>query len=95
MYGSASRGIEGYNEKLSNYGRERTIADNASQSRRQANEANTDSQVARKEEWSRGLNDSDCWWPSRLNSKWDSGVVSTLSGGKIWRATTDFASTWL
>ena len=29
MFGSASRGIEGYNEKLSNYARERTLADNA------------------------------------------------------------------
>src|SRR5688572_31769773 len=47
MFGSANRGVEGYNEKLSNYARERTI-DNAAQSRRQAVEANTDSQVGRK-----------------------------------------------
>src|SRR6476659_7467923 len=56
MFGSATKGLEGYNEKLSNYGRNRALADNNAQSRRQANEANTDSQVARKEEWSKGIN---------------------------------------
>src|SRR6266496_285217 len=50
MFGNASRGTEGYNEKLSNYARERTVADNSAQSRRQAVEANTDSQVGRKQE---------------------------------------------
>src|SRR5258705_10569117 len=55
MFGSASRGVDGYNEKLSNYARERTVADNAAQSRSQANEVNTDSQVGRKQEWSRGI----------------------------------------
>jgi hypothetical protein len=57
MFGSATRGVEGYNEQLSSYGKDRTLADNNAMSRRQANEANTDSQVARKEEWSRGLNE--------------------------------------
>jgi hypothetical protein len=33
----------------------RTVADNAAQSQRQAVEANTDSQVGRKQEWSRGI----------------------------------------
>jgi hypothetical protein len=55
MFGSATRGVEGYNEKLSNYGRERTLADNNALSKRQANEANTDSHVGHKQEWSRGL----------------------------------------
>jgi hypothetical protein len=50
MFGSASRGWEGYNEKLSNFARERTLADNAAMSSRQANEVNTDSKVGRKQE---------------------------------------------
>jgi hypothetical protein len=83
MFGSAVRGIEGYNEKLSNYGRDRTLADNNAMSRRQANEANTDSQVARKEEWSRGLNEVPVLGgPADLVRKWDMGVASTVSGGK-------------
>ena len=83
MFGSAARGIEGYNEKLSNYGKDRTLADNNAMSRRQANEANTDSQVARKEEWSRGLNEVPVLGgPADLVRKWDMGVASTLSGGQ-------------
>src|SRR6266498_2535018 len=83
MFGSAAKGIEGYNERLSNYGRDRTLADNTAVSKRQANEANTDSQVARKEEWSRGLNEVPVLGgPADLVRKWDSGVASTLSGGK-------------
>src|SRR6266545_465721 len=83
MFGSAAKGIEGYNERLSNYGRNRTLADNTAVSKRQANEANTDSQVARKEEWSRGLNEVPLLGgPADLVRKWDSGVASTLSAGK-------------
>jgi hypothetical protein len=83
MFGSAVRGTEGYNEKLSNYGKDRTLADNNAMSRRQANEANTDSQVARKEEWSRGLNEVPVLGgPADLVRKWDMGVASTLSGGQ-------------
>src|SRR6266508_5431605 len=83
MFGSAAKGIEGYNERLSNYGRDRTLADNTAVSKRQANEANTDSQVARKEEWSRGLNEVHVLGgPADLVRKWDSGVASTLSAGK-------------
>jgi hypothetical protein len=83
MFGSASRGLEGYNEKLSNYSRDRSVADTNAQSRRQANEANTDSQVGRKEEWSKGMNEVPIIGGSAdLVRKWDSGVISTLSGGK-------------
>ena len=83
MFGSASRGIEGYNEKLSNFGRQRTLADNAAQSKRQANEINTDSQVGRKEEWAKGFNQVPIVGSSAdLIRKWDTGVVSWLSDGK-------------
>jgi hypothetical protein len=83
MFGSAARGIEGYNERLSNSGRDRNLADNSAVSKRQANEANTDSQVGRKEEWSKGLNQVPIiGGPADLVRKWDMGVASTLSGGK-------------
>ncbi len=83
MFGSASRGIEGYNEKLSNYGRERTLADNNALSRRQANEANTDSQVGRKEEWSKGLNRIPiAGGIVDLGREGVSGIVSSASDGK-------------
>jgi hypothetical protein len=83
MFGSASRGIEGYNEKLSNYARERTVADNATQSRRQANEVNTDSQVARKQEWSRGIGAVPIIGPSiDVVREGVAGIVSSASDGK-------------
>ena len=87
MFGSAAKGIEGYNERLSNYGRDRTLADNTAVSKRQANEANTDSQVARKEEWSRGLNEVPLLGgPADLVRKWDSGVASTLWAASMVRS---------
>ncbi len=87
MFGSAAKGIEGYNERLSNYGRDRTLADNTAVSKRQANEANTDSQVARKEEWSRGLNEVPVLGgPADLVRKWDSGVASTLWAASMVRS---------
>jgi len=83
MFGSVSRGVEGYNEKLSNYARERTIADNAAQSRRQAVEANTDSQVGRKQEWSRGLGAIPIVGPPvDLVREGVSGIVSSATDGK-------------
>lgn len=83
MFGSASRGIEGYNEKLSNYGREKTIADNTAQSRRQAVETNTDSQVGRKQEWSRGIGAVPIVGPpADIIREGVSGIVSSASDGK-------------
>ena len=83
MFGSASRGVEGYNEKLSNYARERTLADNAAQSRRQAVEANTDSQVGRKQEWSRGIGAVPIVGPpADIIREGVSGIVSSASEGK-------------
>src|SRR5687768_18422914 len=55
MFGSASRGVAGYNEQMAQISTQRTIRDNNTQSTRQASETNTDSQVGRKQEWSRGL----------------------------------------
>ncbi len=82
MFGSSVRGIEGHNEKLSHYGKDRTLADNPAVSRRHANEVNTDSQVARKEEWSKGLNEVPAvGGPADLVRKWDMGVASTITGG--------------
>jgi len=83
MFGSASRGVEGYNEKLSNYARERTVANNAAQNRRQAIEANTDSQVGRKQEWSRGIGAVPLIGPpSDIVREGISGIVSSASDGK-------------
>ena len=82
-FGSASRGIAGYNEQMAQISTQRSIKDNNTLSGRQANEANTDSQVARKEEWSKGLNQVPIiGGPADLIRKWDSGVVSYLSDGK-------------
>jgi hypothetical protein len=83
MFGSASKGVEGYNEKLSNYARERTVADNNAQSRRQAGEANTDSQVGRKQEWSRGIGAVPIVGPpADIIREGVSGLVSSASDGK-------------
>jgi hypothetical protein len=83
MFGSANRGLAGYNENMSQIGTQRSIRDNNTISNRQAREANTDSQVARKEEWSKGLNEVPIiGGPADLVRKWDSGAISTLSGGK-------------
>jgi hypothetical protein len=83
MFGSASKGVEGYNEKLSNSARERTVAENNAQSRRQAVEANTDSQVGRKQEWSRGIGAVPIVGPpSDIIREGISGIVSSASDGK-------------
>ena len=83
MYGSANRGIAGYNEQMAQISTQRSIKDNNTLSGRQASEFNTDSQVARKEEWSKGLNQVPIiGGPADLIRKWDSGVVSYLSDGK-------------
>lgn len=82
-FGSASRGTAGYNEQMSQISTNRSIRDNNTLSTRQAREANTDSQVARKEEWSKDLNQVPIvGGPADLIRKWDSGVISTLSSGK-------------
>ena len=83
MFGSTTKGLEGYNEKLSNYTRERTVADNSAQSRRQAVEANTDSQVGRKQEWSRGIGAVPIVGPPEdIIREGISGIVSSASDGK-------------
>jgi hypothetical protein len=83
MFGSASRGIAGYNEQMSQIGTQRSIRDNNTLSTRQAREANTDSQVGRKQEWSRGLNSIPLvGGPIDLIREGVSGTVSSASGGK-------------
>lgn len=82
-FGSASRGIAGYNEQMAQISTQRAIRDNNTMSTRQANEANTDSQVARKEEWSKGLNQIPIVGGlADLTRKQDMGVISYLSDGK-------------
>ncbi len=83
MFGSANRGLAGYNEQMSQIGTQRSIRDNNTLSTRQAREANTDSQVGRKQEWSRGLNSIPLvGGPIDLVREGVSGTVSTASGGK-------------
>jgi hypothetical protein len=83
MFGSASRGLAGYNEQVAQISTQRSIRDNNTQSARQASETNTDSQVARKEEWSKGFNQIPILGGlGDLARKWDSGVISYLSDGK-------------
>lgn len=83
MFGSSNRGVAGYNEQMAQIGTQRSIRDNNTQSARQASETNTDSQVARKEEWSKGFNEVPLLGGlGDLARKWDSGVISYLSGGK-------------
>lgn len=56
---------------------------NAAQSRRQAVEANTDSQVGRKQEWSRGIGAVPIVGPpADIIREGVSGIVSTASDGK-------------
>jgi hypothetical protein len=83
MFGSANRGLAGYNENMSQIGTQRSIRDNNTLSTRQAREANTDSQVGRKQEWSRGLNSIPLvGGPIDLVREGISGTVSSASGGK-------------
>jgi hypothetical protein len=83
MFGSVNRGLAGYNENMSQIGTQRSIRDNNTLSTRQAREANTDSQVGRKQEWSRGLNSIPLvGGPIDLIREGVSGTVSTASGGK-------------
>ena len=83
MFGSGNRGLAGYNENTSQIGTQRSIRDNNTLSNRQAREANTDSQVGRKQEWSRGLNSIPLvGGPIDLVREGVSGTVSTASGGK-------------
>ncbi|HEY6802920.1 MAG TPA: hypothetical protein VI306_05005 [Pyrinomonadaceae bacterium] len=83
MFGSASRGTAGYNEQMSQIGTDRSIRDNNTISTRQAREANTDSQVGRKQEWSRGLGSIPLFGgPIDLVREGVAGTVSSASGGK-------------
>jgi len=83
MFGSASRGIAGYNEQMSQIGTNRSIRDNNTISTRQAQETNTDSQVGRKQEWSRGLGNIPLLGgPIDLVREGIAGTVSSASDGK-------------
>lgn len=83
MFGSASRGIAGYNEQMAQVSTQRTIKDNNASSTRQASETNTDSQVGRKQEWSRGLGNIPLLGgPADLVREGVAGTISTASDGK-------------
>jgi hypothetical protein len=83
MFGSARRGVSGYNEQMAQVSTQRTIRDNNTQSARQASETNTDSQVGRKQEWSRGLGNIPLFGgPVDLIREGVSGTVSEASAGK-------------
>lgn len=83
MFGSANRGVAGYNEQMAQISTQRSIRDNNTQSVRQASETNTDSQVGRKQEWSRGLGNIPLFGgPIDLIREGVAGTVSEASGGK-------------
>jgi hypothetical protein len=83
MFGSDSRGLAGYNEQMALISTQRAIRDNDTQSARQASETNTDSQVGRKQEWSRGLGNIPLFGgPIDLIREGVSGTVSSASSGK-------------
>ena len=83
MFGSRSRGIAGYNEQMAQISTQRSIRDNNLTSSRQAGETNTDSQVGRKQEWSRGFGSIPLLGgPLDLVREGVSGTVSEASGGK-------------
>ena len=83
MFGSASRGVAGYNEQMAQISTQRSIRDNNTQSARQASETNTDAQVGRKQEWSRALGNIPLFGgPIDLIREGVSGTVSEASGGK-------------
>jgi len=83
MFGSANRGVVGYNEQMAQISTQRSIRDNNIQSARQASETNTDSQVGRKQEWSRGLGNIPLvGGPMDLIREGVVGTVSEASGGK-------------
>jgi hypothetical protein len=83
MFGSASRGLTGYNEQMAQVSTQRSIRDNNLMSSRQASEANTDSQVARKQEWSRAFGNVPLiGGPMDLSREWYSGIASYASDGK-------------
>jgi len=83
MFGSARRGVAGYNEQMTQISTQRAIRDSNTQSARQASETNTDSQVGRKQEWSRGLSSIPLFGgPIDLIREGVSGTISEASGGK-------------
>jgi hypothetical protein len=83
MFGSANRGVAGYNEQMAQISTQRAIKDNNIMSARQASETNTDSQVGRKQEWSRGLGNIPLFGgPIDLIREGVAGTVSSASGGK-------------
>ena len=83
MFGSAKQGIAGYNEQMAQVSTQRAIKDNNTTGTRQAKETNTDSQVGRKQEWSRGLGNIPLLGgPIDLIREGISGTVSAASDGK-------------
>ena len=83
MFGSSNRGVAGYNEQMAQISTQRSIRDNNTMSTRQASETNTDSQVGRKQEWSRGLGNIPLFGgPIDLIREGVAGTVSEASGGK-------------
>ncbi|HSE19550.1 MAG TPA: hypothetical protein VLB46_20980 [Pyrinomonadaceae bacterium] len=83
MFGSANRGVAGYNEQMAQISTQRSIRDNNTQSVRHASETNTDSQVGRKQEWSRGLGNIPLFGgPIDLIREGVAGTVSEATGGK-------------
>src|SRR5262249_2034273 len=77
------RGVAGYNEQMAQISTQRSIRDNNIQSARQASEINTDSQVGRKQEWSRGFGNIPLFGgPIDLMREGIAGTVSEASGGK-------------
>ena len=83
MFGSSSRGVPGYNEQMAQISTQRSIRDNNIQSARQASETNTDSQVGRKQEWSRAFGSIPLvGGPMDLIREGVVGTVSEASGGK-------------
>ena len=83
MFGSSSHGIAGYNEQMAQISTHRSIRDNNLTSSRQASETNTDSQVGRKQEWSRAFGNIPLvGGPIDLIREGVVGTVSEASGGK-------------
>jgi hypothetical protein len=83
MFGSSRRGIAGYNEQMAQVSTQRSIRDNNLMSARQASETNTDSQVARKQEWSRVFGEVPIVGGSMdVLREYYTGMASLGSGGQ-------------
>ncbi len=83
MFGSSRRGVAGYNEQMAQVSTQRSIRDNNLMSARQASETNTDSQVGRKQEWSRMFgNVPILGGPMDILREYYSGMASLGSDGQ-------------